>query len=216
MSATTTTPGSREQAPDTAAPGSGASSRAGFAPAVVLYTSGTTGRPKGVVHEQVTTARSRQTHVDLWGFTTDDVHLLVGPAYHGAPWSYAVTHLALGATVVVMPRWDAREFLRLGAEHRVTNTFMVPTHFSRLLDVPEAERNRFDLSSLRLVLHGAAACPIAVKARILDVLAPAEVWEFYGFSEAGRVTRIGPDEWRTHPGSAGTPVRRRARRDPRR
>jgi long-chain acyl-CoA synthetase len=191
--------------PDPTTSGSGAAPGPGFAPAVVLYTSGTTGRPKGVVHEQVTTARSRQTHVDLWGFTRDDIHLLVGPAYHGAPWSYAVTHLALGATVVVMPRWDAREFLQLVEEQRVTNTFMVPTHFARLLDVPAEERARGDLSSLRLVLHGAAACPIAVKARILDVLAPAEVWEFYGFSEAGRVTRIGPDEWRTHPGSAGRP-----------
>jgi long-chain acyl-CoA synthetase len=179
--------------------------RAAVAPAVVLYTSGTTGRPKGVVHEQSTTARSRQTHVDLWGFTGDDVHLLVGPAYHGAPWSYAVTHLALGATVVVMARWDAREFLRLVERHRVTNTFVVPTHFARLLEIPEAERTAFDRSSLRLVLHGAAACPVAVKARALDFLAPAEVWEFYGFSEAGRVSRIGPDEWRAHPGSAGRP-----------
>jgi long-chain acyl-CoA synthetase len=182
-----------------------AAAAAGVAPGVVLYTSGTTGRPKGVVHEQATTARSRQTHVDLWGFTRDDVHLLVGPAYHGAPWSYAVTHLALGATVVVMPRWDAREFLRLVDAHRVTNTFLVPTHFARLLEVPEPERRSRDLSSLRLVLHGAAACPIAVKERIIDFFSPAEVWEFYGFSEAGRVSRIGPDEWRAHPGSAGRP-----------
>ena len=104
-----------------------------------------------------------------------------------------------------MRTWDARECLRLVEQHGVTNTFMVPTHFARLLEIPESERTRHDRSSLHLVLHGAAACPVPLKARILDVLAPAEVWEFYGFSEAGRVSRIGPDEWRAHPGSAGRP-----------
>ncbi len=175
-------------------------------PALVLYTSGTTGRPKGVVHEQTTTARSRESHVDLWGFTADDVHALVAPAYHGAPWSYAMTHLVLGATVVAMPRWDAREYLALVARHRVTNTFMVPTHFARLLELPDEERADHDLSSLRLLLHGGAACAPALKVRMLDAFPDVEIWEFYGFSEAGRVTRIGPDDWRGHPGSVGRPL----------
>jgi long-chain acyl-CoA synthetase len=176
------------------------------APALLLYTSGTTGRPKGVVHEQTTTARSRESHVDLWGFTADDVHALVAPAYHGAPWSYAVTHLSLGATVVAMERWNARQFLELVARHRVTNTFMVPTQLARLLEIPDEERVRWDLSSLRLLLHGGAACPPRLKGRILDALPNVAIWEFYGFSEGGRVTRIGPDEWRAHPGSVGRPL----------
>lgn len=176
------------------------------APTIVLYTSGTTGRPKGVLHERDTTTRSRQVLADLWGFSADDVHLLVGPAYHGAPWSMAFTHLTAGATLVIMPRWDARAFLDLCREHRVTNTFMVPTHFARLLELPDDVLAARDFSSLRLVLHSAAACPITVKRRAIELFAPAEVWEFYGFSEGGRVTRIGPDEWLTHPGSVGRPI----------
>jgi long-chain acyl-CoA synthetase len=81
---------------------------------------------------------------------------------------------------------------------------MVPSHFVRLLEVPEPERRRRDLSSLRLVVHGAAPCPIGVKRRIMDALAPAEIWELYGASEGG-ATRISPREWLEHPGSVGLP-----------
>jgi long-chain acyl-CoA synthetase len=181
-------------------PTSGAST-----PGIVLYTSGTTGRPKGVVHAATQTDRSRVSHVELWGFTADDVHANVGPLYHGAPWSYAVTHLGLGATVVTLPRWDARAFLELVQRHRVTNAFMVPAHFVRLLELSDDERAAYDLSSLRFILHSGAACPMPLKARILDALPNVDIWEFYGFSEAGRVSRIGPDDWREHPGSAGRP-----------
>jgi long-chain acyl-CoA synthetase len=112
--------------------------------------------------------------------------------------------LFVGATSVILPTWDAREWLRLVERHRVTLSFMTPAHFIRILEVPEAERARYDLSSLRLIVHGGAPCPSSVKRRILDALASTAVWELYGASEGG-ATRISPEEWRAHPGSVGLP-----------
>lgn len=176
-------------------------------PALMFYTSGTTGRPKGVVHGEPSAARLafvQDMLRDLWGFTSDEVHLLSGPAYHAGPGGYAFSTLYNGGSVVILPTWDAVEWLRLVAEHRVTSTFMTPAHFIRILEVPEDERAKFDLSSLRLVIHGGAPCPIPVKERIIDALASAEIHELYGASEGG-ATRISSTEWRLKPGSVGTP-----------
>ena len=170
---------------------------------LVLYTSGTEGRPKGVVHE-VGAGAGRTPLADLWGFTADDVHVLAAPAYHGAPWSYASTHLAIGATIVVQPRWDPAEWCAPVARHRVTTAFLVPAQMARIAEATAGH----DLSSLRLVLHGGAPCPSAVKQRFVGLVPGAEVWEFYGFSEGGRATRISTDEWRARPGSVGRPFPR--------
>src|SRR5438874_4209182 len=180
----------------------------GAGPSLVFYTSGTTARPKGVVHEGYTGEAVRlgmQSQVALWEWTADDVHLLCGPAYHAGPCGWAHTALFVGATTAIMPGWDARDWLREVERHRVTRAFMVPAHFIRLLEVPEEERADCDLSSLRLLVHAAAPCPVAVKRRMIDWLGPlgCEIHELYGASEGGATT-IGPDEWLAHPGSVGT------------
>jgi long-chain acyl-CoA synthetase len=175
--------------------------------APVFYTSGTTGRPKGVVHGSFRADRAelaQQGQVALWNWRADDVYLLSGPAYHAGPGGFVMSALYVGATSVILPRWDAREWLRLVDAHRVTLSFMTPAHFIRILEVPEVERAKYDLSSLRLIVHGAAPCPVEVKRRIIDALPATEVWELYGASEGG-ATRIGPDEWRARPGSVGVP-----------
>ena len=171
-----------------------------------FYTSGTTGRPRGVERDLATddrTGEATRRVLRMWGIEATDVFLATGPIYHAAG-SYAFLSLHAGATVVVLPRFDALAWLEAVDRHRVTVTLMVPAHFIRVLEVPADQWERFDLRSLRLVLHAAAPCPISVKQKIMDALPDAAIWEFYGASEGG-VSRISPEEWRERPGSVGRP-----------
>jgi long-chain acyl-CoA synthetase len=167
--------------------------------ATMLYTSGTTGRPKGVYREQTV-----EPPVEVWGYREDSAHLCTGPLYHAAPLSMSL-HIPLlcGVGVVIMPRWDAEEALRLIAAHRVTHTHMVPTMFHRLLALPESTRRGYDLYSLRAIVHGAAPCPVAVKQAMMAWLGPI-VWEYYAATE-GAGTVVDPQSWLARPGTVGKP-----------
>ena len=173
----------------------------------IFYTSGTTGRPKGVVHgrpDPEATVRNIEGQVALWGWSADDVYILSGPAYHAGPGGFAMAALYVGAPTVILPAFEPLEWLRLVDVHRVTCSFMVPSHFIRILEVPEAERAALDHSSLRLIVHAGAPCPVVVKRRIIEALAPCEIAELYGMSEGG-ATRISMAEWLERPGSVGVP-----------
>jgi len=169
----------------------------------MLYTSGTTGRPKGVLRP---TAASPVV-ANMGGYAADggDVHLCTGPLYHAAPLAFSMSiPLFFGATVVLMETWDAEHALRLIDEHHVTHTHMVPTMFHRLLSLPERVRRGYDVSSLRHVLHGAAPCPVPVKHRIIEWFGPV-VMEYYAATE-GVGSYVDAATWLQRPGTVGLPV----------
>jgi acyl-CoA synthetase (AMP-forming)/AMP-acid ligase II len=138
----------------------------------------------------------------LFGFSSDTVYLSPAPLYHAAPAGWTTGTQRLGGTAVVMERFDPLELLAAVERHRVTHVQLVPTHMIRLLELPEADRARFDLSSLQRVIHAAAPCPVDVKRRFMDWVGPI-VHEFYSGSEGAGFCYIGPEEWLAHPGSVG-------------
>ncbi len=174
----------------------------------VIYTSGTSGRPKGVVHGAMALPEIMEMSQDalsaMWDYDAGDVHLTAGPMYHAGPGGWAHTTLYVGGTVVLMRAWDAEEFLRVVEHHRITTTFLTPAHFIRLLELPETTWAAYDQSSLRHVLHAGAPCPRSVKERIIAALPATEISELYGMSEGG-ATKVSSVEWLHRPGTVGLP-----------
>ncbi|MBA4863496.1 acyl-CoA synthetase [Streptomyces sp. PSKA54] len=179
----------------------------------MLYSSGTTGRPKGVCKPLPGTRFGDPSSAPaqiargllMLGASADSVYLSPAPLYHGAPLVFSMSMHRIGATVVVMEKFDARRCLELIEHHRVTHAQFVPTMFVRMLRLPEEERERWDLSSLRNVTHGAAPCPVAVKRQMIDWLGPI-VHEYYSGTEDVGNTHITSEEWLAHPGSVGKPM----------
>jgi long-chain acyl-CoA synthetase len=169
----------------------------------MMYTSGTTGRPKGV-HRTDNQAISRRTMPSTGYVPGASLHLCTGPLYHSAPLSFSLaTPLLSGVGVVLMDGWSPSATLRLIAGLGITHTHMVPTMFHRLLALPDEERAAADVSSLRVVMHGAAPCPVAVKRAMIEWFGPVLV-EYYAATE-GAGTFVTSEEWLTKPGTVGRP-----------
>ncbi|MFG1707926.1 AMP-binding protein [Nonomuraea sp. M3C6] len=180
--------------------------------AVMWYTSGTTGFPKGVQRRLPGAEPEAIVPLYTWfvGEVVDlrpgaEVHLVTSPMYHSAPCAHAQFALHLGHTVVITPRFDPENILELIERHRVSNAMMVPTMFHRMLRLPEEVRGRYDVSSLRQVIHTAAACPVAVKRQIMDWWGPV-LYEYYGSTESTIAFSVKPHDWLARPGTVGRPA----------
>lgn len=175
------------------------------APSSVIYTSGTTGKPKGVVRMPATPEQREAAQAlvgELFQLGPRERTLIPAPMYHTAPNVFALAAAMRGVDMTIMTSFDAEEFLAIVQERRVSVVQMVPTMFVRLLALPERVRSRYDLSSLRWVVHAAAPCPPEVKRAMIDWLGPI-IFEYYGATETGPVVFCTSEEWREHPGTVG-------------
>ena len=181
------------------------------APGTIIYTSGTTGHPKGVRRSPPTTEQADAQSAILlrgFGFTpyladpSSICTVVTGPMYHSAPNAYGLTAGRIGGKVILEPRFDAEELLQLIEREKVSHLHMVPIMFTRLLKLPDEVKTKYDLSSLKFVIHAAAPCPAPIKRQMIDWWGPV-INEYYGSTEVGMVTFCTAEQWLAHPGTVG-------------
>lgn len=177
----------------------------------MLYSSGTTGRPKGVLPKRVPGESIRvlnpsaETLRAKFGFDESTVYLSPAPLYHAAPLTYNTITMHVGGTSIIMERFDAEHSLKLIETYKVTHSQWVPIMFIRMLRLDQALRNKFDLSSHKVAIHAAAPCPVETKKQMIDWWGPI-INEYYGSTEGMGFTALNSDEWLKHPGSVGSPL----------
>lgn len=175
----------------------------------MLYSSGTTGRPKGIRYQLERVPVGNPTAAlagfqGTYGIDENVVYLSPAPLYHSAPLQFCIAVTRIGGTVVVLEHFDPEGCLAAIERFGVTHAQFVPTMFVRMLKLPDAVRTRFDLSSLRLAIHAAAPCPVETKRAMIEWWGPI-LFEYYSATEAMGATMISSEEWLAHPGSVGRP-----------
>lgn len=174
--------------------------------ATLLYTSGTTGRPKGCVRAAEQEAARARELIATYSITSDDVHLVACPLAYSAPGSFLRAARAAGAATALLPRFTAAGFLDAVAACRATLFFLVPTQLQRLLSLPPEVRDAADLSSVRAMVVAGAPMSTALRRATVAWLGPGRLWEFYGSSETGTISVLRPEAQLLHPDSVGRPA----------
>ncbi len=175
----------------------------------LLYTSGTTGLPKGTelpptMFAGGSTMTEHIVGLSQSGFANFGTHLVVGPMYHTGPLS-GMRLLTLGIPSVILGRFDAESTLAAIEKHKTESAVMVPTHFVRMLALPDETKKKYDVSSMKFAAHTGAKCPVDVMRSMIDWWGPI-FRDAYGASEVGTVCAITSEEWLDHPGSVGKAI----------
>ena len=173
----------------------------------MLYSSGTTGRPKGILRPLPEQPPTQQLPIfdflqKLWHYREGMIYLSPAPLYHSAPQAAVNLTIRVGGTAIIMEQFDPARYLELVEQWGVTHTQLVPTMFSRMLKLPEEIRNRHDLSSLEIAIHAAAPCPAAVKEDMINWWGPI-IHEYYGATEGLGFTACNSEQWLAHRGTVG-------------
>jgi len=173
----------------------------------MLYSSGTTGRPKGIMrplpeNEPADCLPLYNFLMDLWQYREDMIYLSPAPLYHSAPQAATGLTIRKGGTVVIMERFDPEDYLRYISEYQISHSQLVPTMFSRMLKLPQDIRDKADLSSLEIAIHAAAPCPAKVKEQMIDWWGPI-IHEYYGATEGLGFAALNSEEWLANRGSVG-------------
>ncbi len=173
----------------------------------MLYSSGTTGRPKGIIRPLPEQPPAQALPMydflgQLWHYREDMIYLSPAPLYHSAPQAAVNLTIRQGGTVIIMERFDSEAYLSLIEQYRVSHSQLVPTMFSRMLKLPEAVRKSYNLSSLEIAVHAAAPCPVMVKQQMIEWWGPI-IHEYYGATEGLGFSACNTQEWLAHPGTVG-------------
>jgi acyl-CoA synthetase (AMP-forming)/AMP-acid ligase II len=176
------------------------------AAAAMIYTSGTTGKPKGAVRRLSPDNTAVVGLIGLIGYTPEDIYLTSGPLYHSGPGGFMAVALALGQTMVLQRKFDPEDWLRLLDTYRVSSTFSAPALIRMVCNLPAEVKERYDRSSMRIMIANAAPWSFALKQQYLADFPEDSLWEVYGSTELGVDTVLEPKDQLRKPGSCGKPA----------